>query len=660
MTEPTFSHLLAPGRINGLTLANRVVLPGMDTNHCEDGVVTDAEIRHYARRAEGGAGLIITGASAVAWPLGATSRKQPALSDDRFVPGLTALADAIHAAGSRLCVQLVHHGKVASVDIAEDRPQLVPSVPPSGMDLSALADNTMDELIRLANATAGKPATYRVATSDDIAWVIESFADAASRVQRAGADAVEVHGAHGYLINGFLSRAYNQRTDEYGGDLVNRSRLLVEVLGAVRARVGPDFPILVRLNGREYGLDDGITIEETVATALIAEQAGADAIHVSGQAANPFRDFTLGPIPSQLGQYREMAAAVKRVVSVPVIAVGRLLPEMAEEMIANAECDFVSMGRQQLADPQLVSKLAAGQHQSIRPCINCYVCVEQNFFDRSPVCAVNPELGASDEAIASEPVTVPRHIVVVGGGPAGLETARVVANRGHHVTVLERSAQVGGSTWFATLSGSSNQTLIDWLVHETDRPEIERQCNTEATVEVIAALHPDAVVIATGTTLLRVDGGDGADGVDARDTIVALAGASEPTRVTVVGGSMIGLSLADFLRTCGHDVSLREAGKHFGLGMAMPRRWTAVAAAADKGVTLVRSTDDIPTPADGVGDPDRVDGVVITVDIANDTEPPLAADLRRLGYEVSVIGDAGGVGYLQGAIHGANIVANQL
>lgn len=652
----------------------------MDMNHCEEGVVTAAEVDHYVTRASGGCGLIITGAAAIAWPMGATSRKQPALGDDRFLPGLAALADGIHGAGSRLCVQLVHHGKVASVDTADERPQLVPSIPPSGMDLSALADNPMDELIRLASATGAKTATYQVATEDDIAWAIDRFADAAGRVQAAGADAVEIHGAHGYLISTFLSRAYNKRTDRYGGSLENRGRLLVEVIGAVRQRVGADYPILVRLNGCEYGIDDGITIEETVETARMAEAAGADAIHVSANAANAFGDFTLGPLPAKLAQYRTMAAAVKRQVSIPVIAVGRLLPETAEEMLVNHECDFVSMGRQQLADPELVNKLASGRRRSVRPCINCYVCVEQNFFDSSPVCAVNPGLGASVGVAVSDRPS-PKHVVVVGGGPAGLEVARVAAERGHRVTLLERSDRLGGSTWFAELSGSANQALVDWLVHETARPEIAVHLENEPTVESILAIGPDAVVLATGSTPLRLD-----DGSNAAGLVQLLSTAnSEPSGVVIVGGGMIGLSLSTYLAERGHGVTLFEPGPHFGLGMAMPRRWTAVRTARSAGVGLIRNavvemagpnlvryvvgTDHpIDLATDHVIFADVGDTAPGQPDSAADHATGLAAGLRSKSVDVHFVGDvdrsiAGPSplpGYLHGAIHSANTLVASL
>ncbi|MEI7753205.1 MAG: FAD-dependent oxidoreductase [Actinomycetota bacterium] len=704
--------MLSPASIGSMTLPNRVILPAMDMNHCDEGAITVAEVEHYSARAAGGCSLVITGASAVSWPLGATSRKQPGLSDDRFIPGLTALAAGVHAAGGRVCVQLCHHGKTASVDSADGRPQLVPNPPPDRMDLSALADNPIDELMRLATATQGKPATYKSATADDLVWVAEQFADAAARVQSAGCDAVEIHGAHGYLISTFLSSAYNLRTDEYGGDLYGRSRLLVEVIRSVRARVGVDFPIIVRLNGCEYGIPGGITPEETAATARLAEAAGADAIHVSANAVNPFRDFTLGPLPAEVGQYREMAATVKRAVRIPVIAVGRLLPEIAEEMLAAGECDFVSLGRQQLADPELVNKLAEGKRASIRPCINCYVCVEQNFFDAPPRCAVNPALG--NEIAATQQIALtakPVHVVVIGGGPGGLESARIASQRGHRVTLLERGDRLGGTMWFSQLTTPANEMLVDWLGHEVRQNGVNIKLGHTATVESITSMQPDIVVVATGAKRdrLAVPGGDldhvrsgdemraliightddSAGGkqsllnraalavgrtlrlTKSADTIRSLSRRWMPVgkHIVIVGGGLVGLELAEFLAERDRTVTVLEQGPHFGLPMAMPRRWTAVLKTTNHGVTLVRNaqvTEITAThvlyqvhTADGTASGDVISvtatDVIIASEVRSDTS--LADQLRDAGLVVHVVGDASEVGYIEGAMHSAHAVA---
>jgi 2,4-dienoyl-CoA reductase-like NADH-dependent reductase (Old Yellow Enzyme family)/NADPH-dependent 2,4-dienoyl-CoA reductase/sulfur reductase-like enzyme len=683
--------------IGDLVLSSRVVMPAMDMNLCDDGMITDADIAHFAARASGGAGLVITGAAAISFPHGAASRHQPGLSDDRFVPGLRALADAMHAAGGRICVQLCHHGKTSSVDVAEGRELLVPSVPTAKLDLSALVDNPVDELMRLATATQGKPPMYRVATADDLAWVVDQFAEAAARVQSADIDAVEIHAAHGYLLSTFLSAGYNHRTDEWGGAIAHRARLTCDVLRAVRARVGDDYPVLVRVNGREYGLPDGLELDDVCAAARLFEEAGASAVHVSANAHNPFADFADGPLPSAVGQYRDLARAVKRAVSIPVIAVGRVLPELAEDMLAAGECDFVSMGRQLLADPELVAKIRAARRASVRPCINCYVCVEQNFFDGTPRCAVNPRLG--DEArCADAPATVTRHVLVVGAGPAGMEVARLAGRRGHRVTLLERADRLGGTAWFSQLTTPANQALVEWLAHEVAVEGVDVRTGAAADVATVRSLAPDVVVVATGARRSRpsvpgADLGHVRTGDELRAMItgsgdvgtprslldrVALAAGralrltDDPDRirtlskrwmpigkrVVVVGGGLVGLELAEFLAERGREVTVLEAGAHLGLPMAMPRRWTAVRRAASHGVVLVRNAELLAIDPESVtyrvDDVERriaADDVVLAADVHPDSS--LADMLRAAGFEVHVVGDAGAVGYLDGAIHSA-------
>lgn len=698
-----FSHLLAPGRIGPATLPNRVVMPAMDMNVCHDGEIVEADIAHYVARAAGGTGMIITSASAVAFPVGATSLKEPGLSDDRFIPGLRALADAVHEAGSLLCVQATHHGKVARIDTLQGRPLLVPSVPEERIDMSALRDNTGSELRKMASVTQGKQPSYHEATAEEIAWVTEQFAQAARRVMEAGADAMEIHCAHGYLLGAFLSRADNRRTDGYGGSLENRARLACEVIAAVRRTVGDRLAILVRVAGQEFGEEGALTTEETVAAARLFEAAGADAIHVTGWARNPFRDFTQGPLPNEVAAYRSFARQVKAAVTIPVVAVGRVLPEVAEEIVAGGDADFVAMGRQLLADPELVNKLRAGRRASVRPCINCYVCVEQNFWDDTPVCAVNPALG-DEPAARLIPVPSPRHVVVVGGGPGGMEAARVARERGHRVTLLEAGDRLGGSAWFSQLTTPPNGPLVDWLAHEVERLGVVVQLDHRATVDSVLALRPSAVVLATGAhrglppvpgaSLPHVHTGDTlralltgvGEAPAARGVLRLLAGAGRLTRATrhpalirratrtflpvgkdvvVIGGSLVGLELAEFLAERGKSVTVLEPGPNLGLPMAMPRRWTAVRKATEHGVELVReaaveeitATEVRYRTAAGVASA-AADLVVV----ASEVEPgaPLAKELADRGVAVDVVGDAAEVGYIQGAIHSAWAVAGRL
>lgn len=699
----SYTHLMSPGRIGPMELRNRVVLPAMDMNVSEDGEIEQREIEHYAARAAGGAGLVVTGACAVAFPHGAASLKEPGLSEDRFIPGLRALADAVHAAGSKLCVQSTHHGKVARVDTANDRPVLAPNEPDYTYDMSALADSTPSELRRMAAATGGKHTTYREMTTDDIAWLVATWADAADRVARAGADAIEVHVAHGYILGVFLNRRDNRRTDEYGGPLANRARLACEVIAAVKERVGDRLAVLVRVAGEEYGQEGGLTLAEAAEASVMFERAGADAIHVTGWGRNPFDNFTDGPLPNKVGAYLPNAAAIKQRVSVPVIAVGRMLPEVAEEALAAGQIDFAAMGRQLLADPELPNKIAAGTPEQVRPCINCYLCVAENFFDDTPFCAVNPALG-NESLLPLRPASATQHVVVVGAGPAGLESARVLTERGHRVTVVDRSDRLGGTMWFSSLTTPDNERLLRWYRAEVERLGIAVRLGTTATVESVRALRPDRVVVATGAVRPRPDvpGGDlpivqtgdtlralmlgtaraGEAGAVLR-TLGRLGRASRITRspeavrrltrrflpmgkdVVVVGGSLVGLELAEFLAERGRRVTLLHEGRQLGLPLAMPRRWTAVKDATahgvdfHRGVTLTRITDSGVEWTEGDQAHSAPADMVVYAE-GTTAAAPLADELRAAGLDVDVVGDAAEVGYIHGAVHSAWGVATAI
>lgn len=697
-------RLLEPGRIGPMELRNRIVMPAMDQNTCDDGAITDLTLAHYEARARGGVGLLILETSAVAWPVGATSLHQPALSDDRFLPGLTRLAEVAHAHGARIVVQACHHGKTAGVDAMQDRDQLVPSVPlpEDPTDISAI---TMPELMRMAALTGGRRPTQREATTDDIAWVVDQFAEAADRIRRAGFDGIEIHAAHGYLISTFLSPRYNRRTDDYGGSVENRARLLVEVVRAVRARCGAEFAVIVRLDGREYS-EGGIDPVLAAEYAVLAERAGADAIHVSASGVDAMGvGFTNGPLPWQPGQYVGLAAVIKQKVSVPVIAVGRIMPEQAERVLADGDCDFISMGRQLLADPELPAKLLAGRPEAVRTCINCYVCVAQNFWDGTPICAVNAELGHYEEGPIT-PATHRRTVAVVGAGPGGMEAARVAAQRGHRVVLFERSAQLGGTARFSALTTPMNAELVRYLSTTMADLDVEVRLDTPATVEALRVLAPDAVVVATGARRERpaVPGAEQPhvlSGDDLRSMLTgddprimarlpiharlvvragrALGLLSTIDRVrtwskrwmpigrdvVVVGGGLVGVELAEFLAERRRRVTVLEEGDRLAVEMAHPRRARTLHEARAHGVTFVTGAtlhsigrDTVEYTVGEERHSVRAAQVIIASGVEPDTA--LAESLGAAGFTVHTVGDAGALGYIEGAVRSGYLIGRSL
>lgn len=697
-------RLLEPGRIGPMTLRNRIVMPAMDQNTCDDGAITDLTIAHYEARARGGVGLLILETSAVAWPVGATSIHQPALSEDRFIGGLARLADAAHAHGARIVVQACHHGKTAGVDPMQDRDQLVPSVPlpDDPADISAI---TMPELMKMAALTGGKRASQREATLDDIAWVIDQFAEAADRVQRAGFDGIEIHAAHGYLISTFLSPRFNRRTDGYGGSDENRARLLVDIVRAIRFRCGSGFAIIVRLDGREYA-EGGIEPLLAAEYAAMAEQAGADAIHVTASGTDAMGvGFTNGPLPWKPGQYVGLAAVVKQRVGIPVIAVGRIMPAQAESVLADGDCDFISMGRQLLADPDLPAKLLADRPDAVRTCINCYVCVAQNFWDGTPICAVNAELGHYDEGPIERADAV-RTIAVIGGGPGGMEAARVAALRGHRVVLFERSKQLGGTARFSSLTTPMNAELVRYLSTMMADLDVEVRLGTSATVEQLRALAPDVVVVATGARRERpaVPGAD-LPHVLSGDDLRAMLTGDDPsvmkrlpmvkrlivsvgrsvgllatidrvrhwsTRwmpigrdVVVIGGGLVGVELAEFLAERRRRVTVLEEGDKLAVEMAHPRRARTLHEARAHGVEFVTGAQLRSISGDevefAVGDEiRRVRASQVVIASGVEPDQALADSLRSVGFDVRVIGDAETIGYIEGAVRSGYVTARQL
>ena len=652
-----FASLLSPGRLGPLELKNRILMTPMGTNQERtDGRLGDGILDYYEARARGGVALVIAGVAAITWPEGACNPNQAALSDDRFLPDWEELARRCHRHGAKVAAQLQHASKVAQEDVKAGRPMWVPSIPEAKMG-DLFAELTREEVAKAASAyqAPGAKVAYHVMTEADIALVVDRFADAAARAQQAGLDGVELHAGHGYLLSAFLSPASNQRTDGYGGGLEGRARFLTETIRAVRARVGTGFAIWCRLDAKEFRIPGGISEEDGRRAAELAEAAGADAVHVSAY-ADPTSGiaFTDAPLVHEPAGFLPLAAAIKRRLRIPVIAVGRLEPEVADAAIQSGRCDFVAMGRKLLADPELPRRLAEGRPEAARPCVYAYRCVGNVFLREPSRCVVNPALGREAE-LAVTPAPRRRRIAVIGGGPAGLELARVAAERGHAVVLYEREPSLGGRARLAGRLDAETARFVAWLERGAREAGVELRLGETASAGRLSG-SADVFVVATGARR-ETELGEPIERLERW-----LDG--PPARIAVCGSDVIGVKAAEALAQAGHAVTLLERGA-FAPEMGLPRRWRAADLLARLGAVRVKGVVEVALSEPGVRyRTARAEGEV-ACDLVLDAsglaaDESLADELRASGVETHAIGDCRGPRYLEAALLEAARLARAL
>lgn len=527
--------LLEPIHIHGLELKNRMVVSAMVTNYCTpDGLPTEQYTAYHETKARGGWGLVITEDYAVT-PDAGSFKRLPGLWEDGQIPHHRAFTDRIHNAGGLIAAQIYHAGRETSSAVTGTRP-----VAPS-----AVKDPTMKEL-------------PRELTVPEIEAMVEQFGDCACRVRDAGFDAVEVHGAHGYLVGQFLSPFSNKRYDAYGGTIEGRAKFAVDIVKNMRQKCGPDFPILYRMSVQEY-VHGGLSIAEAQAAAQLLERAGVDCFHCS-QGVYASRLHIIPPFGVPSGAYADHAAAIKAVVSVPVIAVGRINdPLTAEAILQSGKADLCTMARASLADPDLPRKLGEGRREDILPCIGCLQgCSGENAKGNSVRCLVNPMTGMESDYHV-RPVPVSKHVVVVGGGVAGCEAAITAAYRGIKVTLFEASNRLGGQWAAACVPPGKAEfgSFIRWQRHTLDQLGVKILFHVEADRETVEACSPDAVILATGgkPALPPIPGLE-AYAVPAPQLLrgEAYAGAY----AAVLGGGLVGAETAEHLAIHGSRVTLLE------------------------------------------------------------------------------------------------------
>lgn len=698
MSSNRYPHLLSPGRIGSLETRNRIAVAAMGVSFSEDdGSVGDKLIAYHEAQAKGGVGLIISGVCSVAWPIGAAAMGQTAISEDKYIPGLKALTDRVHAHGAKIAAQLHMGGLVAGYAHARwGHPLMCPAIPPA--PTGSFFQFFLEE--ELGGIGGFKPPELKVMDQADIDWLVGKFAEGARRAVEAGFDAIEIHGGHGYIISSFLSPYTNTRTDNYGGSHENRMRLATEIITAIRNEVGREFPVWIKLDGIEVGKPGGIQVADAIEHARLAEKAGVDAITVTS-----YHDTSVGKLHSESNiphiedWNMPAAAAIRAAVSIPVIAAGRVEPESGDKAIGEGKADFIAMGRKLLADPELPNKLTAGDPDKVRPCVYCYTCVSAIYVGDPARCAVNPTLGV--EFLHKQATAAPKRVVVVGGGPGGMEATRRLTAAGHHVTLFEQSERLGGTVRFAGLAYEPNERLLNWLTREVEASGSDIRLGTAASVEAVKSLNPDHVIVATGAVrgmppipgndLPHVFSGDdmrkmmfgetseelkkktslftrlatkvgAATGASANlDLVRKATKAWMPLgdKVVIIGGELVGVELAEFLAERGRTVNVVDDVSRFGKGLTLVRRMRILTELADHGVGLhagagnIAITSDAVTFTDAAGVAQSVPADTVIVAKGATGDLSLAEQMQAAGLAVHAIGDANGVGYIEGAMRQA-------
>ncbi|WP_125114450.1 oxidoreductase [Agathobaculum sp. Marseille-P7918] len=530
-----FPTMFSPIQIGTVTVPNRFVVPPMGNNFANtDGSLSDRSRDYYAARAKGGFGLI-TIESTVVYQEAKGGPRKPCLFSDDTVESFRQVADACHAYGAKVSIQLQHAGPEGNSALTGYPLKAASAVPAAqGREIPEAVSN--EELYR----------------------IIECYGDAARRAQQAGIDMVEVHCAHGYLVSTFISQRTNHRTDEFGGCFENRMRLPRLIIENIRHKTGGNLPILCRINASDE-VEGGQSVQDAAAVAAYLEQeCGVDAIHVT-RAVHLHDEFMWAPGVTHGGFNADLVSEIKRAVSVPVIAVGRFTePQYAELLVKQGRADLIAFGRQSIADPELPNKARNGQLEELCPCIGCLLGCVPNMFAGKPItCAVNPCVGREADL---KPAAQHKQVVVIGGGPGGLYAAWACAVRGHRVTLLEKDSELGGNFRVASFPTGKGQLSepIRAMIVRAQKAGVDIRTSTEADEELLRALQPDAIILATGSTplILPIPGLQDCGFVTAQDMLVGKAAVGK--RVLVVGGGMVGCEAAEYLAERGHEVGIIE------------------------------------------------------------------------------------------------------
>ncbi len=680
-----YKNLFSPISIGAMQLPNRIVMSPMTTDYgTADQEPSDRLIAYLEERARGGVGLITVEVCSVA----VEHRYQGcslSIGDDRFIESHRRLVDTLHRYNVKVQPQITHPGPESLISFFEGGQSIGPGV----------------------NVNPGAHQYSRALTKEEIPGIIDLYAQGARRAREAGYDGMELHAAHAYMLLGsFLSPLRNPRQDEYGGKSIrHRARLLIETLQACKKAAGDDFPITVSLSGYER-FPAGREINESQKLAQMLEEAGADAFRISGGATD--RLVTQMVMGSEYPDAANATAAetIKRVVDVPVMVVGRIhTPELAEQILREGRADMIAMARPFLADPHWPDKVRNGRRAAMRQCISCENCIDSMIDYQNLNCAVNAQSGRELDNILT-PAAVKKRVLVVGGGAAGMEAARVAQLRGHTVTLIEQQKRLGGSLVLASTVHADNEPMLHWLRGQIESGEVDCRLGQECDEAFVDSIKPDVIIVATGAAvrLPEITGADRPNvynGVQMRRLVEGCAVAADfsmlpeflrgpagfvlrqlsrwltPSvlrqgsriwlpmgkRVVIVGGDLAALELAEFLAKRGRKVSILEAGKRLATEIGDKRRYEHMLRLDQLGVVTITEAQVRLIESGGVrfstgGEELRIlpaDSVVI----AGAPEPELSLQerLQLLAPEVIAIGDCTGLGLIRKATDDAMRVA---
>lgn len=626
--------LFTPIRIGSMEVKNRIVMAPMTTNWApDDGTISQKMIDYWEERAKGGVGLIIFEAVTIdaAFPY---IIRTVGLWDDNLIPSFKRFVDAMHAHGAKVAPQISHPGPESF--------SWLKGVQPVGP--SPVVCKTHGQVCREL-------------TLEEIKTIVGQYGEAARRAREAGCDAMELHAAHSYMLAGsFLSPLRNKRTDAYGGTIDGRLRFLREVMESIRAKAGPDFPVILRISGDEH-LPGGRDILDSqyIAPKLVA--AGVDAFHISGGVVPDVFWRILPCLGTPPGLNVPAAAAVKEAVDVPVMVVGRINdPQLAEDILVKGYADMVVMGRALLADPELPNKAREGSIEDIAPCTSCgQGCLRTQLTYEPMTCVINPAVGREKEMVIT-PAAKQKKVLVIGGGPGGLEAARVSALRGHKVMLWEKASKLGGQINLAAIP-PMKQELSKWIIYlstQVKKAQVKVELNKEATPELIEKEKPDVVIVATGGKPLTpaIPGVEGKKVVTANEVLEGKLAISRG-KVLIIGGGMVGCEIADMLADTGYNqttgsvpVTIVEMLADIGLDVIPQTRMLLLPRLREKGVEVITSATVREFLEDGViiikdGQEETIRGMdFIILACGTESVDELSAKIKDKVPEVYVIGDA--------------------